>query len=122
MTVKARPVFKRWAAPGVLQEYVAVRRIKRGPDIVEPGEVLTAKLHVLKRWYRLRRIGPKGHPWTEQALAQPHNKVPRPFYTAETEAEVEAEVEGEVKAKAPKKKRGRPAKAVLPAGVTASEG
>lgn len=67
-----RPVFKRGL------EYVAVRPIKMtSKHTVQPGEPVMLPTYRLRSLYQRRRIGPKGHPWTEQALAS--QGFPMPF-------------------------------------------
>ena len=67
-----RPIFRRGL------KYVAIRRIKMSAiHIVEPGELVKLPTHRLRSLYMRRRIGPEGHPWTEQALAS--KGFPLPF-------------------------------------------
>ena len=63
----ARPVFRR------KETYVAIRPIRKSDgEIMKPGETLKGlKIHVLKYLYQRRRIGIKGHPWTELMLEDP---------------------------------------------------
>lgn len=59
----ARPTFKRHL------EYVAIKRIRlRADEYIEPGEDVKLRQHHLRSLYSRRRIGPKGHPWTEHVL------------------------------------------------------
>lgn len=80
-----RPIFKRH------YEYVAVRPIKRSRDhIIQPGESVDGlRQHHLRDLFRRRRIGPKGHPWTEAMLATDG------FYRPEISGGKEAEVASE---------------------------
>ena len=58
-----RPIFKRHL------EYVAVRRIRlSSKEFIEPGEDVKLRTHQMRSLYSRRRIGVKGHPWTERAL------------------------------------------------------
>lgn len=74
MAKSGRPIFKRGL------EYVAVRPIKMtSKHTVKPGEPVVLPTYRLRSLYQRRRIGPKGHPWTEQALAS--EGFPLPFIT-----------------------------------------
>ncbi len=61
-----RPIFRRH------EDFVAVRRIRLGGDnYIEPGEPVTRetfKLYHMRSLYQRRKIGVKGHPWTEAML------------------------------------------------------
>lgn len=62
----SRPPFRR----GLV--YVAVRRLRlSSATVLEPGEMVDLPNHRLRRLLKRRRIGPKGHPWTEHWLARP---------------------------------------------------
>lgn len=71
MARSARPLFRRFnRETGEPQIYIAVRSISTGTDSsIQPGEDVNLRPHQLRSLYQRRRIGPKGHPWTEQALA-----------------------------------------------------
>lgn len=59
-----RPIFKR----GV--DYVAVRPLSLGVGHqLNPGDKVDLPVHRLRALYTRRRIGPAGHPWTDQAIA-----------------------------------------------------
>ena len=74
MAKVGRPVFKRGL------EYVAVRPIKlTSKHTVEPGQLVNLPTYRLRSLYQRRRVGPKGHPWTQQALAS--EGFPLPFIT-----------------------------------------
>lgn len=63
MAIKAaRPLFKRKA------KYVAIRPTKIKGEVVQPGEDVDLRQHHLRSLYQRRRIGIKGHPWTEAVL------------------------------------------------------
>lgn len=58
-----RPIYKRHF------EYVAVRPIRLNNNtVIEPGKDVKLRPHQMRSLYLRRRIGPKGHPWTEHAL------------------------------------------------------
>lgn len=76
----ARPIFRRLDKNGERMVYIAVRPIRLGAKVhIKPGEEVRVKLHQLRSLYQRRRIGPKGHPWTEQSLK--HKGFPLPFIT-----------------------------------------
>ena len=68
----ARPLYRRHA------EYVAVKPIRTHTNsVIKPGEDVKLRPHQMRSLYQRRRIGPKGHAWTEQALKQ--KGFPLPF-------------------------------------------
>ena len=74
MAKVGRPIFRRGL------EYVAVRPIKMtSKHTVKPGEPVNLPIHRLRSFYQRRRIGPKGHPWTEQSLK--NNGFPLAYVT-----------------------------------------
>lgn len=76
----ARPIFRRLDKNGDPMVYIAVRPIRLGARVhIKPGEEVRVKMHQLRSLYQRRRIGPKGHPWTEQSLR--HSGFPLPFIT-----------------------------------------
>ena len=76
----ARPIFRRLDKNGEPMVYIAVRPIRLGAKVhIKPGEEVRVKMHQLRSLYQRRRIGPKGHPWTEQSLK--HSGFPLPFIT-----------------------------------------
>ena len=86
----SRPLFKRNV------DYVAVRRIRTGPDsYIEPGEPVTGKTHKMRWWYQRRRIGPAGHPWTEQALES--EGLPKAFFVEKTPVDTQTNTDTEPK-------------------------
>jgi hypothetical protein len=70
-----RPLFQRAA------DYVVVRPFSIGVDQagdMQPGKAIPAgtfPAHRLRGWHRRRRIGPKGHPWTEWMLRDWRERV-----------------------------------------------
>lgn len=80
-----RPLFRRWErGTGKPMIYVAVKPIMTGSKAtIEPGEEVNLRPHQLRSLYQRRRIGPKGHPWTEQALKS--KGFPHPFITDNVE-------------------------------------
>ena len=72
-----RPIFRRHV------EYVAVRPIRlNSTETIQPGEPVKLRAHQMRSLYLRRRIGPKDHPWTEQALKNPKG-MPKPFTSPE---------------------------------------
>lgn len=70
----ARPIFRRHA------DYVAIRDIRtHSKSVIKAGEDVKLRPHQMRTLYQRRRIGLKGHPWTEQALTR--QGFPRPFVT-----------------------------------------
>ncbi|QNN99845.1 hypothetical protein P67b_00086 [Ruegeria phage Tedan] len=59
----SRPLFRRG------ETYVTLRPVRMTDKLrLEPGEVINLPSHRLRSLYNRRRIGPKGHPWTEAIL------------------------------------------------------
>lgn len=85
-----RPLFRRHL------EYVAVRPISVMGRLIQPGEPVGrdqgVRLHVMRSLHQRRRIGPKGHPWTEQAIAS-RTGYPKPFVSDRSEPEPAPEPE-----------------------------
>ena len=100
----ARPRFNKFSEDGALQRYVAVRPFKRGSDLsVKPGDLIRdMPIHILRRYFNLRWIGQKGHPWTEQALNN-QGDVLKSYYTTDEKPVAEKEPLADKP-----KKRGRP--------------
>lgn len=85
-----RPIFKRH------EIYVALRRIRLSTDdYLEPGDVVDLPTYRLKHLYNRRRIGPRGHPWTEQALAV-GDGYPKAFTTDDPYADFRLKSQGNV--------------------------
>ena len=86
----AQPIFRRGLT------YVAVRpiRMTRGTT-VEPGTVIDLPNYRLRSLHLRRKIGPKGHPWTEYAIkaAKASAKTVKPTVSAEAAAAVTEAVE-----------------------------
>lgn len=51
--------------------YVAVRPLRMGDTVLEPGALVSEEFPTvrLRRWFRRNRIGPVDSPWTEAMLA-----------------------------------------------------
>ena len=79
MSRAPRPLFRRTdRATGKPIVYIAVKPIMTGSKAtIQPGEEVKLRPHQLRSLYQRRRIGPKGHPWTEQALQS--KGFPLPF-------------------------------------------
>lgn len=75
----ARPLFRRTdRETGEPLVYIAVKPIMTGSkSTIQPGEEVNLRPHQLRSLYQRRRIGPKGHAWTEQALST--KGFPLPF-------------------------------------------
>lgn len=70
-----RPLFRRGL------KYVAIRRIRMtATHFIEPGERVDLPTYRLRALYNRRRIGPEGHPWTEQCLRHSEG-YPKPWVT-----------------------------------------
>ena len=101
----ARPIFRRLDKNGEPMIYIAVRPIRLGAKVhIKPGEEVRVKMHQLRSLYQRRRIGPKGHPWTEQSLK--HQGFPLPFITdalATAESDVPPKFEDQLPITTPEK-------------------
>ena len=72
-----RPIFRR------SDTHVAVRPIRLTPkDTIEPGQPVKLRGHQMRSLYLRRKIGPKDHPWTLQALKS-QKGLPKPYITPE---------------------------------------
>jgi hypothetical protein len=81
-----RPIFRLGG------EYVAVKPIRlHAGKTIEPGEDVKLKKHQLRSLYQRLRIGPKGHPWTEQAIEA--RGYPKHFITDNPPPQVERQSE-----------------------------
>ena len=93
----ARPLFRRD------MDLVVVRPTKISGKVREPGfELEGVRLHIRQHLYQRRRVGPKGHPWTDMLLlGEFDGKFPPVNFEAPASAEelaatVEAHKQAEV--------------------------
>lgn len=94
MARTARPLFRRIdRQTGKPIVYIAVKPISTGSESsIQPGEIVNLRPHQLRSLYQRRRIGPEGHPWTEQALAS--KGFPLPFVSDNPPTNVETFEDG----------------------------
>lgn len=96
MAKVGRPIFRRGL------EYVAVRPIKlTKTHTVEPGQPVTLPTYRLRSLYQRRRIGPKGHPWTEQSLK--NNGFPLGYVTDMVDSDLPTKFEDQLPITTPEK-------------------
>ena len=91
-------------------DFVAVRRIRlSATEVIEPGSPIDKsrhRVHSLRNWHRMRRIGRVGSAWAEAMLtnrkATAHPEAPvnkKPRKKAEPKPKKEPEKKGEAKPK-----------------------
>ena len=94
-----RPIFKRH------NEHVAVVDFRMGDQDIKAGEPFNRdkyRTHIIRYMFMRRRIGPVGHPWTEEMLAG----VKKPETVSKEKAKVQkaqAKKKAELKEKTTKK-------------------
>ena len=72
----SRPIYRR------NQAQVAVRPFSSGGDKYEPGDKVNRTPHIMQHLYKRRKIGPVGHPWTLEAIANQKGH-PKSYSTVE---------------------------------------